>query len=1811
MRNFIKKYKRHIAAFFLLNFLTDVFSPPLLMALTSGPSQPEVQEFQAINVSDMVDPSTGDYSYNLPLLEVDGYPVNLSYRAGGTMEQEATCVGFGWNMNVGSIARNLRGIPDDFNGDRIIKKTNMKDNVSFGVTVGIGGELFGLGAFDPSISLGLSYNNYSGYDFVQKMGFSINLGSHPALGFGISSSSDGLTIAPTLSFQKRLNDTETGTAKGSVSLGTSYNSRTGIRELSLQARTSYGMKNQTLPTDVRDDDDSKFWTKGLGGSSSITFGSPTYIPQITMPMHTNAIMTSFKLGGSIFAVDLTGDISANYSRQKLISKVNTYPAYGYLNLHNGQGAEDVMLDFNREKDGSFTEATTDLPIPNLTYDNFSVMGQGVGGQFRPFRSEVGHVFDPRANNTSESNSLGVEVKLGNLVQGGVDFVNTSVDGTSGKWSDENNAINTVRFSGSGYTGYEPAYFKEMGEMNVDDDPLYDNIKQALAVRFELGDRGKSTGIEASLIAENSTTFDLDGKNKRSKRIKRNQLFSYLTVKECENFALQTSLFANMAKGDGMGGLANGHHIGEITTTKTDGTRFVYGYPVYNNLQKEVSFNVSGFSFGDYTPANNMVLYTPGVDDTENNTKGVDNFFSSTETPPYAYAYLLTAVLSSDYVDKTGDGPSSDDVGTYTLFRYDNGVVDYKWRSPVSNGGNANHATLDPGALTLSDDNKASYVYGVKDIRYLTSVEGKNHIAVFEYSDRQDARPVNGDAGGTNTSTNMQKKLNQITLYSMNDYLANNTGAFKIKQVHLNYNYEICYNVENFGGAYSGLDNGKLTLKMVYFTYGSSNKGVLSPYRFNYNLSANSVGIAYNPSCIDRWGNFKPSNPACPNSIFPYVEQDKTIQDENAALWSLRNIQLPSGGIMEMQYESDDYAYIQNKRAGEMFKVVGCADVSNPSSIIGANNLFDSGGANTYLFFNLKPGMTVSPSTFRRDYLHDLDYLYFNFYTYVNTGSDHSNLNFGYDGHEFIHGYAEIDRNPANNLVIGGISTIGGTDYGYVKVKMVRESKTSTFAFENPISKAAWQFARTRTPKQAYNSLGGTDPASSSSDIESIIRAIANSSFVKNTIQTFQGYNGALKAQGFGQTFRPELSWMRLSNPDFRKLGGGLRVKTITIRDQWDWMYSWGDPFQYGQEYSYTIRENYNEISSGVASYEPTFGADENSFRQPVFMDDHKQEALLAPDNDMYLEKPMGESFFPSPTVIYSQVEIKSLVAGAGKTVNEYYTSKDFPTIVHELGMDAERKKPNPIWQLFKFAAYDRFTGSQGYSIELNDMAGKPKAIHTFEEGAEQAINSTHYLYKRSGSQLVNTVKIVSKNGSIRDAQLGVDFDFYADFRENNSFTEAVGVQGNLYTVLLGIFPLLFPPILPSYHSDDIQLRTAVTNKVIYRYGIIDKVVTMNNNQASATNNLLWDEETGQVLLTGVTTEFEDPLYSMAYPGHWAYEGLAGGYKNVGLEITNPSTVVDASGRITNPTYKGLLYPGDELGLTETGGTVHKGYVDKVGNDYFFTKNTVLGGTQSSTPLDQSDLSGFTHIKVIRSGRHNLQDQKVGAVTSFTSPLYNNPAQWPVLDDSYGITNATSIEFGNTWQGYCGCDFVAEGTSATTAYPNQYIYGIKGNERKVKDYTYLTNRKQTKLQGNSNIRVDGTFEKFSPFWTPNAGNDWKANTTNWTWVSESTRNSPYGFDLENKDALERRGSAQYGYNQSLPVAVTANSKYKLAANENFEYNDLDICQDNHLGFNLHKAATYVSGSGVKVQKYSHTGKRSIKVAPTGTVMVSKQINQCTN
>lgn len=86
----------------------QLFIPLESLALTGGPSMPEVQGFEPAGTTELVDPATGDFSYNISLMDVEGYPLNISYRSGVNPESEASSVGLGWKLNIGEINRQMR-----------------------------------------------------------------------------------------------------------------------------------------------------------------------------------------------------------------------------------------------------------------------------------------------------------------------------------------------------------------------------------------------------------------------------------------------------------------------------------------------------------------------------------------------------------------------------------------------------------------------------------------------------------------------------------------------------------------------------------------------------------------------------------------------------------------------------------------------------------------------------------------------------------------------------------------------------------------------------------------------------------------------------------------------------------------------------------------------------------------------------------------------------------------------------------------------------------------------------------------------------------------------------------------------------------------------------------------------------------------------------------------------------------------------------------------------------------------------------------------------------------------------------------------------------------------------------------------------------------------------------------------------------------------------------------------------------------------------------------------------------------------------
>src|SRR4029078_1671892 len=103
----INIHRKKVAVVLWFVMIIEMISPLTAFALTGGPSQPEVQSFEPVGTSEMVDPFSGDFTYNIPLLKVGDYPINISYKSGVTMDQEASWVGLGWNINAGVINRSM------------------------------------------------------------------------------------------------------------------------------------------------------------------------------------------------------------------------------------------------------------------------------------------------------------------------------------------------------------------------------------------------------------------------------------------------------------------------------------------------------------------------------------------------------------------------------------------------------------------------------------------------------------------------------------------------------------------------------------------------------------------------------------------------------------------------------------------------------------------------------------------------------------------------------------------------------------------------------------------------------------------------------------------------------------------------------------------------------------------------------------------------------------------------------------------------------------------------------------------------------------------------------------------------------------------------------------------------------------------------------------------------------------------------------------------------------------------------------------------------------------------------------------------------------------------------------------------------------------------------------------------------------------------------------------------------------------------------------------------------------------------------
>lgn len=1592
----IYKHKKFIAAFLLVVMVSELIIPASAFALTSGPVQPEAQKFQPASTSNMVDLFTGDMQYNIPLMDVGGYPINLAYQSGAGMDDEAGWVGTGWTLNPGAVNRQVRGLPDDFNGEMIRKDFNKKPYIKIGADLKFKSTVFGfMRNKEAGLKIGVFKDNYYGVGALVGVNAGINMTRAIAgplsggLGLGAdltTSSRDGVSISPNLNLSVTslincINDVKLG-----ASITPQYNSRQGLKTIQLGSSFSLTTWRRTPAEQSLD----------ISGSTIYTIGE-AHSPVIAMPEKSTGFTFDFDAGPIAFGPYVGVGGSGFYSKTELAASFVQRPAYGYLHSEEGKNDLDAVLDFNRDNDRPYFKGVPAIAVPVITSDNYSVSNHEGVMQFKPYRSGTGIVFDPLAENRSDQNTVGITLGAGAMVQGGGSFYRMDASTRTEKWNSGNlyKEVGDFQEYSTSTPLAEPVYFKRVGEKVKADgsyyhDKLFDETPRAVKVDFAGIARAEKTLMDKTRTPV--TAPDI----KRTDRDRRGFSFTYLTAWEASRLGLEKTI-RNYK--DFTGTCTNNfniipriffhrrpNHISEITVTNPAGQRYVYGVPVYNVYQEEVTFNVSDkkkqLSADAYKALRNSG--ETGIESGDNSTgnqKGRDNYYSKETTPPYATSFLLSGILSPDYIDRTGDGISDDDLGTAVKFNYSLQKDLYQWRAPYGQ----NMANYNEGFLVDGKDDKASYVYGQREVWYLHSIESKNMVAIFELDalPRQDAIGVAGVTGGKH-AVNRLKRLSTIKLFSKAELqkAGGMANATPIKVVHFEYDYSICPGVEN----QDNTAQGKLTLKKVWFTFGKNSRGQTFPYEFNYQDAGNATK-GYQKRAVDRWGTYKPREqnpgytdpelstaPTLNNSEWPYAVQDATTANANAGVWQLNEITLPSGGKIKVTYESDDYAYVQNRPAMQMCTLNGLGTTGNNTSLIQEDEIL----------VNLPQPATTSEE-FRDKYLKEMKYLYYKFYVQL-TNDDKS--------YEYVPGYAEIDLDACVRV---------SDNIGKIKLKMI--------GTKNPMSKNTWQFLRLSLPQIAYPGYDNSELAGT--DFKKLIRSLRDA--IANLGDLGTPFDTKAEEESFANTIKLDRSWVRLYNADGFKKGGGSRVATVEMTDEWQSMT--GQPGApagvYGQTYEYKmpaqgVQGQAVEISSGVASYEPLLGGDENPFRQPIT---YKESVKLGLDNYFYMEEPLCESYYPAASVGYSRVKVtnygKETPAGAeakntGYSITEFFTARDFPTIVDQVPNDPKYVKPPFVLKIFGAEVTDRVAISQGYSVELNDMHGKLKKEQIFNKGGS-LVSMVENFYKTENpdaefKHLFNKVSTVGHDGIIdNDALLGEDIELFTDMRQQVTRNQGrlVGAYGG--AVPGGIIPLPFAKVSLAANKQLTSYNSSSTIKIVQRYGILEKVRKTDNGSTLTTENMLWDEETGEVLLTKTQNEFEDPVYSFTYPAYWGYPRMGPAYKNEALELRAFSTEPGVPGKIKTD-YLNLLKPGDELS-TILG--LRRYWVTEEENDGLYLID-VAGRLASVNNIN---------VKVYRSGNRNMAPTPMGTVTMLQNPVVGNQL---IINVDKQVLDVSNTTFKDEW-----------------------------------------------------------------------------------------------------------------------------------------------------------------------------------------------------
>lgn len=841
-----------------------------LIYAQGGPMQPEVTQFEPVDITDMVNLSTGDFIYSIPLMEVlgpeGGFPISISYHAGIGINQPATWVGLGWSLNPGSINRIPNGYPDDYLNE-LVQTHYEASRSGYGIGVGV--------SFGP---IGLNINYDSNEGFGGSVSFTANvLGEKSPFQFGpsFSAGTSGANVGLGMSYS----DAASALAFSS-SVGYDLNSGFGFSS-GISAYYSSGNSLESISLvgfcfSSKGGGNISFSGAGLSTSSTPGSGSITSL-SATLPIPFTSLSLSY------------------YTWQWRLEQTDNEYCYGYIHQDNFREMFLVNQNIKYERQKS--------DVGDMVFsaqDQYAVSAMGVGGTFMPFYDAPYFIGDDNVRNGILKDRQGDRWYDNNYYRLRKDYLVYRFLNDPGK-----NFITHTELENN--IGWGEEYTSITNLSNSTDNRRY----SSKVIEHHLDSFGKIVGF---------TITDSDGKIYEFFQ----PIYVYLTytknmnqeMDENEDFpAWSYSVF-------------EGKYATSWLLTAIKGSDYIdrgnegcdeqdWGYWIkfnYNDSYGKVTYRTPSYGYAPLESTSEGMTISFGLRD----YILLNSIESSTHVAIFQTEDALDRASRTVLERDIDNNPIIDN----NLIMDANAHLVDDDKLDLSIEGN-----WVPQITELKNSGTNVVIGWIQDLTGLLRPYYISDIITYEYIDRKtvikmprkDVDVVKPKAyfdfrGILNPNFYYEQKLSSILLYKKDaPNIQNQNGLWtssstdnSLSVVEFIQDYSLC---EDTYTSYAP-NRGKSTLKSIKF-YGKNHSDVGIPeYQFDYgDLNNKDINPDFDIHNWDRWGSYK--DPSTGRGINEHLTpQDKTLADKVAA-WSLKQITTPTGATIDIEYESDDYYHVQD------------------------------------------------------------------------------------------------------------------------------------------------------------------------------------------------------------------------------------------------------------------------------------------------------------------------------------------------------------------------------------------------------------------------------------------------------------------------------------------------------------------------------------------------------------------------------------------------------------------------------------------------------------------------------------------------------------------------------------------------------------------------------------------------------------------------------------------------------------------------------------------------------------------------------------